>query len=105
MHITDTSESYFPVHLSVVVCVIPHCANVFRAMQVTTGMHSIRAFKADNKTPTQLVGNCCFRQINYFIKAQKKSQKERGSQRAAAGRYRGSVQVRGMAADKGLPVK
>lgn len=40
-----TSESYFP--LTVAACVNPHCVHIFRAMQVTTGMHSIRAFKAE----------------------------------------------------------
>lgn len=43
------SESDFPAHLAVVACVSPHCAHIFGVMQVTTGMYSIRAFKAESQ--------------------------------------------------------
>lgn len=51
--ITHMFECYFLAHLTIVACISPHCAHIFWVMQVTAGMHNIRAFKAKKTTKLQ----------------------------------------------------
>lgn len=49
INITHTYVADSPAHLTTAAYVSPHCAHIFRLMQVTTGMHNIRAFTAEKQ--------------------------------------------------------
>lgn len=49
VNITHTYVADSPAHLTTAAYVSPHCAHIFRLMQVTTGMHNIRAFPAEKQ--------------------------------------------------------
>lgn len=49
INITRTYVADSPAHLTTAAYVSPHCAHIFRLMQVTTGMHNIRAFTAEKQ--------------------------------------------------------
>lgn len=63
-----TSTAYFPAHLTTVACVSPYCAHVFCVMQVTTGMHNIRAYKADETTESLTWGGGGGERLSSLIK-------------------------------------
>lgn len=49
VHVTHASEAWFHVRPTTVACVSPHGAHVSLVMQVTAGMHNIRALKAEKQ--------------------------------------------------------
>lgn len=48
------SASSYSTCLITVTCVSPHCVHMFCVMQVTAGMHIIRAFKAEKQQKSDI---------------------------------------------------
>lgn len=86
VHVTHASEAYFHVRPTTVACVNPH-AHIFLVMQVTAGMHNIRALKAEKQQNAnirqggggQSRSGCMNRQTVLSITGGKKTTEKGGS--------------------------